>query len=88
MFSGDFMGDNYNYNNDYNQDLYHADPSDFCKSCYSSAKSRQGCLVTLVAAVCLLILSVVIKAHPKAVVPLLAVAAASVILKRKRSKKG
>ena len=38
------------YNNDYNKDLYTAQSSDFCKSCYSSGKSRQGCLVALGAA--------------------------------------
>lgn len=40
-----------NYNNDYNKDLYTAQSEDFCKSCYSSGKSRAGCLWVLVAAV-------------------------------------
>ena len=39
-----------NYNNDYNKDLYTAQSEDFCKSCYSSGKSRAGCLWALVAA--------------------------------------
>ena len=38
------------YNNDYNKDLYTAQSSDFCKSCYSSGKSREGCLLVIVAA--------------------------------------
>lgn len=39
-----------NYNNDYNKDLYTAQSEDFCKSCYSSSKSRAGCLWALVVA--------------------------------------
>ena len=44
------------YNNDYNKDLYTAQSSDFCKSCYSSGKSRSGCLVAAVLAVVLFLL--------------------------------
>jgi cell division protein FtsW (lipid II flippase) len=38
------------YNNDYNKDLYTAQSSDFCKSCYSSTKGRGGCLVAILLA--------------------------------------
>lgn len=39
-----------NCNNDYNKALYTAQSEDFCKSCYSSSKSRTGCLWALVTA--------------------------------------
>lgn len=48
------------YNNDYNKDLYTAQSSDFCKSCYSSGKSRAGCLWAALLAAAVLFLYTVL----------------------------
>lgn len=79
------------YYNDYNKDLYTAQSEDFCKSCYSSGKSRAGCLLVLVLAVAAFfvykVLEAAFTAKTAAVATvLLALAAFAVraVLKRKR----
>ena len=57
-----------NYNNDYNKDLYTAQSEDFCKSCYSSSKSRAGCLWALVAALAVFVVFKLIESATNATV--------------------
>ena len=82
------------YNNDYNKDLYTAQSEDFCKSCYSSAKGRGGCLAAILLAVGLyflyLVVSAVTKSQPVAVVAALAVVALIIFrtIKKRKTNKG
>ncbi|MBE6887808.1 MAG: hypothetical protein E7484_05235 [Ruminococcaceae bacterium] len=79
------------YNNDYNKDLYTAQSSDFCKSCYSSGKSREGCLVVIAAAVCGCVVyfaaASLTGSSAAAVAVTTAVAAAFIIRKCRKNKK-
>ena len=80
-----------NYNNDYNKDLYTAQSEDFCKSCYSSSKSRAGCLWALVAALAVFVVFKLIESATNATVAvfvtvlLLFAAVAGKIINRKRN---
>ena len=56
------MAQKHSENNDYNPQLYTADRDDFCKSCYSTADSRAGCLRCIVWAVVVFLLFSVLKA--------------------------
>ncbi len=55
------MGNKYSEKNDYNPQLYTADRDDFCKSCYSTANSRAGCLLCIVWALGLFLLFSVLR---------------------------
>ena len=80
------------YNNDYNKDLYTAQSSDFCKSCYSSGKSRSGCLVAVVLVLVLFLLyrivASVTASQPVAVGAVILAVAAFIILTVKKRNKG
>ena len=80
------------YNNDYNKDLYTAQSSDFCKSCYSSGKSRSGCLVAVVLAVALFVLYRIVvsvtASQPVAVGAVILAVAAFIFIKLKKRNKG
>lgn len=77
------------YNNDYNKDLYTAQSSDFCKSCYSSGRSRAGCLWAVVLALggyFIYLAAAAITGSQAAAVVITAAAAALWIYRKRRGK--